>query len=238
MAHSGVHDESLDFYINPDTRAIEGVTKAKITIVQNDHNSEQFTFKIPRYIEGHDMIECNRIEVHYNNVNSSTREQVIGVYEIEDLHLDEIDQDNLYFTWLVSQNATKHVGTLNFVIRFACLNGERIEYAWNTIVNSDVVISSSIYNGEAVIEEYYDILEQWERKVGVGVSDVEQSATSTESEGVNVITLILTDNTRHSFEVRNGKTPVKGTDYWTEQDKQEIINTILGVVPNAEEASF
>ena len=241
MPHAAVNDQTLDFRINPDTRVIENLTGGKISLVNNDHNSEQFTFAIPRYIEGHDMLECNRIEVHYININSSNRETSIGVYEIYDLKEYEEQEGYLFFTWTVSMNATKHSGPLSFIIRFACLNDDQIEYAWNTLVNTDVTISPSIYNGEAVVEEYYDLLEQWEKKIGVGVENIEQTVKSTEPGGVNVITLILTDGSRHTFEVRNGtpgSTPVRGVDYWTEQDKTEIINSILGVIPVAEEASF
>ena len=35
----------------------------------------------------------------------------------------------------------------------------------------------------------------------------------------------------------DGYTPVKGTDYWTETDKQEIINEVLAALPAAEEVS-
>lgn len=35
-----------------------------------------------------------------------------------------------------------------------------------------------------------------------------------------------------------GTTPVRGTDYWTDADKQEIINAVLTALPAAEEASF
>lgn len=36
----------------------------------------------------------------------------------------------------------------------------------------------------------------------------------------------------------NGYTPVKGTDYYTEADKQEIINLVLEALPSAEGGSF
>ena len=35
----------------------------------------------------------------------------------------------------------------------------------------------------------------------------------------------------------DGYTPVKGTDYWTAADKQEIINDVLAALPAAEEVS-
>ena len=34
-----------------------------------------------------------------------------------------------------------------------------------------------------------------------------------------------------------GHTPIKGTDYWTEADKQEIINSVLASLPAAEGVS-
>ena len=36
----------------------------------------------------------------------------------------------------------------------------------------------------------------------------------------------------------DGYTPQKGTDYWTEEDKTEIVASVLAALPAAEEASF
>ena len=36
----------------------------------------------------------------------------------------------------------------------------------------------------------------------------------------------------------DGKTPVKGVDYFTEADKQELVQDVLNALPNAEEVSF
>ena len=65
-------------------------------------------------------------------------------------------------------------------------------------------------------------------KDGVGIKSVSQTTTSTADDGNNVITVTLTDGTKSTFKVQNGskgsagKTPVKGTDYWTDADKAEI----------------
>ena len=34
---------------------------------------------------------------------------------------------------------------------------------------------------------------------------------------------------------KDGKTPVKGTDYWTEDEKTEIINEVLAALPHEQE---
>ena len=239
MAHlHEVRDTDSHFTVDPITRSIKAGNPTKSMLIQYDHNSEVFTFEMPRYVDGHDMTLCNRVEIHYININSTNRQQTSGVYEVEDFKVSEDDENIILWSWVISRNATMFVGPLNFAFRFACLDGTTIDYAWNTSPYTGITVSSGIYNGEAVIEEYSDILEQWEHKIGVGVEDVEQTIESTEANGVNEVTLILTDSTRHSFNVRNGKTPVRGTDYWTEEDKQAIIDDILGVLPLAEEDSF
>lgn len=35
-----------------------------------------------------------------------------------------------------------------------------------------------------------------------------------------------------------GDTPIKGTDYWTEEDKQEIVKDVLAALPNGDEAMY
>ena len=63
---------------------------------------------------------------------------------------------------------------------------------------------------------------------GIGIKNIEQTVTSTEDEGTNVITITKTDNSVSVFTVQNGSkgskgdSPVRGTDYWTEADKAEI----------------
>ena len=69
---------------------------------------------------------------------------------------------------------------------------------------------------------------------GVGISSVKQTTTSTADDGNNVITVTLTNGTTSTFKVQNGSkgskgatgadgyTPVRGTDYWTTEDKEEI----------------
>lgn len=48
-------------------------------------------------------------------------------------------------------------------------------------------------------------------------------------------TLTLNGTTYDSFagaEGKDGKTPVKGTDYWTDEDKAEIVDEVLAQVPS------
>jgi hypothetical protein len=156
-----VHDTDTHFIIDPITRNITNTESKKTMLMQYDHNSERFSFQIPREVEGHDMTLCNRIELHYTNTNGSTREQNTDVYEIEDLMLSKDSQSTVVFTWLISGNATFHPGTLAFLITFICEEEGEVVYRWNTGICNTISISAGMNNGEAVIEEYSDVLAQW-----------------------------------------------------------------------------
>lgn len=159
MEHNHVvYDSDVHFLIDPTTRKIRTETSRKTTVIQFDHNSERFTFDIPRYIEGHDMSKCNKVEVHYLNVEAKTKEEKRGVYVSDDLSISETDESVVSCSWLISSNATQLVGTLNFIVRYCCVEGGVVTYAWNTAVAS-VAVSTGIDGGDFVATEYADILE-------------------------------------------------------------------------------
>ena len=163
MAHThSVIDDDLRFIIDPSTREI-GNGSQKVKLMQYDHNSEQFTFEIPRFVEGHDMSLCNSIRVNYININKSNREQHPGVYEVSDI---KVEEDNIIFSWLVSRNATQYVGPLNFLIKFMCFDeNDYITYEWHTDIFKSASVSTGMNNEESIEEVYPDILEKWKNDV-------------------------------------------------------------------------
>lgn len=85
---------------------------------------------------------------------------------------------------------------------------------------------------------------------GVGIESVVQTTTSTEDGGTNVVTVTKTDGTTSTFSIKNGSkgsagqagadghTPVKGTDYWTEEDQKAIVDGVLAALPTWEGGSY
>lgn len=131
--------------------------------MQYDHNSERFGFSMPRDVEGHDMTECDRVEVHYRIKDNS--DTYSGVYEVDDMMVDPEDDTKITFSWLLSQNVTQNVGAIAFSIRFACVDDDaNLEYAWSTSVFTGISVSQGMYNGDAIVEEYVDVLEQWKQE--------------------------------------------------------------------------
>lgn len=166
MGHThSIIDHDKHFIIDPVTRKIMPEKPEKNKIVQYDHNSERFTFEIPRFVEGHDMSLCNVVQIHYLNISSDKQNRKSGLYETHDVGPLENDNEKISFTWLISRNATQLSGSLNFAIRLACVTGDKIDYDWHTQIHSGVAVSNGIDNGPIIVEEYADILEEWRQKL-------------------------------------------------------------------------
>ena len=163
MAHShNVFDTDLHFTISPITRIIKNESVRKTTLMKEDHNSERFTFELPRYIEGHDMTLCNSVEVHYLNTSAAnTKEFKKGRYTVDDLKIKEDDPETVVFSWLISMNATSLTGSLSFRVHFKCIEGSLVTYAWNTAIHTGILISDGINADETFAVDYVDIIEQW-----------------------------------------------------------------------------
>lgn len=167
MSHKhSVIDTDKHFIIDAVTREVSNSTETKNTLFQYDHNSEQFTFELQKIIDGHDMTDCNSVQIHYINIDAKTKETRSGIYEVNDVKVSADNPEIITFSWLVSRNATQLVGSLNFIVRFACVSEEgQMEYVWSTAIHSNVYIASSISNTEVVVEEYADILASWESRI-------------------------------------------------------------------------
>ena len=166
MAHlHEVTDADVQFLIDKN-KNITNETELR-ELIQFDHNSERYSFRMPKMIEGHDMATCNVIQIHYFNVDASSKAKNIGVYEVTDLKACEDDADMLTFSWLISQNGTQLVGNIHFLVRFSCVTDGVIDYAWNTKIHKATKVGTGIYNSGELVEEYADVLQQWKEQLFV-----------------------------------------------------------------------
>ena len=169
-----VYDTGKCFEINGISRFIKETSSTKLVLVQGDHKSEVVTFQMPRYIDGHDMLLCNKIRVHYINIETGTNNKSADIYEVTDLALCEECEDILTFTWTVEAPATKYYGPLSFLIKFECTEGENILYQWNTAKYVGVNVLSGIDNSEDFVDKYSNVLEEWYNKLTRGADSFEE----------------------------------------------------------------
>lgn len=164
MAHDHIiYDSDPHFSIDVDTRAISYVSPDKLMLIQGDHNSEVFTFDMPKFADGHDMTKCDIKQVHFINLDGERGVlKSVGVYVIDDMKDDPEDTSKLVFSWTVPHTATRYVGSLSFAIKLAC-SGEdsTYEYVWSTLPYSSVPVSKTIENTDEFIGDYSDVLQDW-----------------------------------------------------------------------------
>lgn len=166
MQHSHVIiDKDNHFIIDPVTRKIQPETHEKNKLIEGDHNSEKYTFEIPKSIEGHDMSQCNIVQIHYLNVSSDKSKKVEDIYEVDDLGVLENKPDTLAFTWTIKETATRYSGLLSFAITFKCTTDNVVDYAWHTEIRSGITIGTGMNNAETIVETYSDILDKWKKEL-------------------------------------------------------------------------
>lgn len=229
MHTHSVHDADSHFRIDTISRKIINESSTKSHLMQYDHNSERFTFEIPKEIEGHNVIDCNVVEIHYLNINASTNEKVEGVYDVTDMQLDG---DVVKFSWLISANATAFVGSLNFIIKFSCVAEDgTVDYAWHTDVYEKIKIAKTINNTDAIYTQYADVLEQWKLNVltiARGTNGVSPVVNFTEvADGVEIS--ITDEQGTKSTTLKHGHTPIKGVDYFDGVDGKDGHTPVKGV---------
>ena len=157
-----VTDSDTYFVIDPINREIENTARRKNMLMQRDHKSERFTFDLARYVEGHDMSLCNRVRLHWINIDEETGEENSDVIELTDLMVNPENDNSVICSWLITRKSTQLVGMLSFIIQYMCISDDgNVEYEWWTDIYSDIEIKKSFNNSEQIAIEYSDVLEQW-----------------------------------------------------------------------------
>ena len=166
MAHThGVLDTDNPFVINPKTRRILNASGKK-KLMKGDHRSEHFRFRLPRFVEGHDMMLCNVVEIHFNNISEDGKEEYPNMAEGFKMQISQDDENNVVFSWEITNNATRVAGILSFFIRFACINDDgTIEYDWFTDSYDEITVGNTKTNSQVVVEFYADIIHQWKTDI-------------------------------------------------------------------------
>ena len=210
-----VPDSDTYFIIDPYTRQIENTNYQKTVLMRGDHNSERFTFELPRYVDGHDMSLCNRVIVHFDNVGDSIENVYSDVAYMDDLRINPDKPDTVISSWLIRREATQIVGLLSFSLQYQCVEGDEVTYEWNTDSCDEIEIRKSKSNGEAAIIKYTNVLEEWRAKI-FGAGDSVMSNITT--EGANQVAAVQNESATQqaAIELKGSETLATIPDDYTE----------------------
>ena len=227
MAHlHEVYDSDTNFIIDPETREITNETSKKVTLIQGDHNSERFTFQIES-IDGHNMMQCNHVTIHYINIDALDKTlQSKGVYEVNDMKRSS--DGTTLFTWLLTENVTKYVGSLAFCIRFECVTNGVVEYKWHTGICKKFVIAESIDNAEEITEAFPDILAQWKAELFEAGGDAVVNVNTAKAEALTAI------QEEGAAQVENVKAVTASVEASLDQIHKNHMTKAVAIVGSAE----
>lgn len=202
------------------------VIPASVTVlgVESDDDVKRLHFNVPRTYGEFDLSEF-KFCINFENARHAG-----DVWPVDDL---TINGDTLSFSWLVDRTAFARAGDVTFSI---CMkkyddNGLVVKELNTTtatlpvlpgLETSKEVVSSNPSAFDAVLFRLYAV----EAATGLGQNGYYTIAKVDEYEhGVNV-TIINKDGQtvatiKHGVD---GYVPIKGADYWTEEDKAEIKN--------------
>ena len=201
-----IKDTDTHFIIDGSSRLVKNESETKSMLVQYDHNSERFTFRVPRFCDNHDLSLCNYTRVHYINLDKSKKLENHGIDDVVDLDVCPEDDQFVQCSWLITRNATQLAGYLHFVIQFAVKDGDTIKYSWNTAKYTGITIQDGINFDEHTVSENNDLLTQWENRLRESqIIKMEQTQSSDVSKGENVWTATYGDGRTESFVVKNGE---------------------------------
>ena len=208
-----IRDTDTHFIIDGSTRHVTNTKEIKSMLVQYDHNSERFTFRVPRYVDEHDLSLCNFVRVHFINIDKSKRLERHGIDVITNtVEVCPEDNERVQCSWLITKNATQLAGSLHFVVQFALKDPDNnIIYSWNTAKYTGITIADGINFDEKTVSENNDLLTQWENRLLENqIVQLEQTTFSEEDNGENVWTATFGDGTTQELKVKNGSRGATG----------------------------
>lgn len=179
-----VIDDDRRFVVDLDTKKITPAA-SEVTIAQHSIDSERLTFEIPTIIvEGHDMTKCNRVEIHFRNVEAKTGQESIGIYQVKEKDL-LVENETLVISWLVGKDATVYAGGLVFSIHYICIEGGKVVYDFPTITYTGLSVGETTWYSEAISKKYPDIIANHEDRI----TALERGSGMTQTEKNLILTL-------------------------------------------------
>ena len=157
-------DADEHFTIDTVTRAISSNNNKKLSIMQYDNNSERYSFDIDRVIDGHDLIDSNRVQIHFINIGSNKLKHP-GLYLVDDVMAKPSEEDKITFSWLISNDATQYDGILAFLVSFECVNDGKVLYRWSSSIFKQIQITAGMDNDGCIMETYADELLAWQNSM-------------------------------------------------------------------------
>lgn len=140
-----INDELREIYI-PDSERLFGV--------ESDEKAERKHFRCPRYVGDNIDLTTLSLRINYRNANDETDQ-----YIVMDTAIEERNEEEIVFSWLLSRKVTKYKGMIQFIVCAVKSEDGKIKNEWNTTLATAEVLEG--LEAEIVVTpDEVDVLQQ------------------------------------------------------------------------------
>lgn len=197
----GTVDNTL--YVDMEFREIKIPETVICLGVESDDDVKKLTFNMPRFYHDTDLADFN---IYINYLNANKEGDLFKVLP-ETITMDEAN--TLTFDWVVGRNALAYKGTAIFNICMKKVSDTETDEEGNPLVEQEfnttiakLPVLEGLETGEEVIQEYADILIQWEEML-FGIED--SAKRNIILKGSEVVQAVQTEgNTQRAAIIQKG----------------------------------
>lgn len=230
LAATGATDQILFIDLNTRTIKIPG-TVLNLGVMADD-DVKRIYFQMPKQYGEFDLSIFD-IRVNYMNAGKYG-----GIYVSNDATVDE-STGIMTFSWLIDRHVVEYSGrvTFNVCLKLLDSNGVAIQEFNTTTAGLDVL--TGLEPEEALVEENpsaFDcvLARLYAIEVATGLGhDGYYNVVRVEETDDGVIITVVDQNGETQAILKDGYVPVRGTDYWTNEDQTIIRNYIDTWAPRA-----
>lgn len=213
---------------NLDTRVISIPTSLRVLGVESDDDVKRLRFSVPRHYGEFDLSEFD-IRINFQNARGGG-----DVYPVNDVTTSDTD-DTMTFSWLVDRSAFKYSGDVDFSICMKKYDAAGIVVKELNTTIATLPVLKGLETEKAVVENNpsaFDTvlfrLYAVEAATGLGQNGHYNILKVADGEDGAVFTLLDKDGITEAVlkHGEDGYSPVKGVDYWTEDDKESITTEV------------
>lgn len=217
-----VTDDILVIDLN--TRVISIPATIKVLGVESDDDVKRLCFRLPRQYGEFDLSTFD-FRVNFKNASGDG-----DVYPVNDVTVSD-DGNTISFSWLVDRVAFIRKGDVTFSICMKLYDVDGVVVKELNTAKASLPVLEGLETEQAVVENNPSAFDAImvrllavETASGLGKEGYYSIAKVEETEGAVIVTIINQDGETQAVlrQGTDGYSPVKGVDYWTDEDKNEI----------------
>lgn len=218
---TAIEDSTLEVLeIDLNTRVIAIPASLKILGVESDDDVKRLQFVIPQHYGEFDLSAFD-FRINFKNKRGKG-----DVYPVDDLTVT--DDDKLAFTWLVDRTAFTYAGDVEFSVCMKLFDNTGMVIKELNTTYASLPVLPGLETEKAVVEQNPSAFDQVmyrlyavEAASGIGQNGYYTIVKVSENEDGVVFSFVNQDGTVEA-NIMHGHTPVRGVDYWTEEDVSDI----------------